>query len=374
MCFVRAMIRLFVPGRLCLFGEHSDWAGALRQGDEAIAPGACILTGTNQGLRATAEAAAAFEISSCLPNGTRCGPLTLAMEDDVLAAGARAPGFFSYAAGVAAEVRRRHAVGGVRIAVTSTDLPIARGLSSSAAISVLTARAFNQVYRLGLDVRAEMELAYRGELATGSQCGRMDQACAYGPRVVQLRIDGPSMQVDTIPVSRPIHLVIVDLQHAKDTRRILADLNRVFADAGDVRHARLRAALGSANLDLVARARTALEQGDAAALGTLMQSAQDRFDRDVAPACPGELAAPRLRALLRDELVRAHAWGGKGVGSQGDGAAQLVCRDADAQAELIRALPNRASVDCLSLTVGAEGAGGWSESLEPSESSEGTEK
>ena len=24
-------IELFVPGRLCLFGEHSDWAGAMRK-------------------------------------------------------------------------------------------------------------------------------------------------------------------------------------------------------------------------------------------------------------------------------------------------------------------------------------------------------
>lgn len=24
-------LELFVPGRLCLFGEHSDWAGAMRK-------------------------------------------------------------------------------------------------------------------------------------------------------------------------------------------------------------------------------------------------------------------------------------------------------------------------------------------------------
>jgi galactokinase len=347
------MIRLFVPGRLCLFGEHSDWAGAQRQADSAIAPGACILTGTNQGLHATAEASTSFEISSCLPDGTSCGPFTVAMEDDALAAAARARGFFSYAAGVAGEVRRRYATGGVRIVVTHTDLPVARGLSSSAAISVLTARAFNQVHQLGLDVHAEMELAYRGELATGSQCGRMDQACAYGARVVQLGFAGESMHVESIPVARPLHLVIVDLRHAKDTRRILADLNRVFSDASDGRHARLRRALGPANLDLVAHARRALEQGDAAALGALMQAAQELFDRDVAPACPSELAAPRLHALLRDDLVRAHVWGGKGVGSQGDGAAQLVCRDADAQAALVQQLPARANVSCLPLTLRA---------------------
>src|SRR5262249_44348241 len=38
----RAMLRLFVPGRLCLFGEHSDWAGSLRTVDADIVAGMCI--------------------------------------------------------------------------------------------------------------------------------------------------------------------------------------------------------------------------------------------------------------------------------------------------------------------------------------------
>lgn len=348
------MVDLFVPGRLCLFGEHSDWAGALRDTDATISPGACILTGTNQGLQATAEPAAGFEMLSCLPDGTRRGPIAVSMDDVALTAAAAARGFFSYAAGVAAEVHRRHGAPGVRITVTRSDLPVARGLSSSAAISVLTARAFNRVHALGLDVEGEMDLAYRGELATGSQCGRMDQACAYGRRVVELGFDGDALRARVIPVSTPLHLLIVDLRHEKDTRRILADLHAVFATANDARHGALRAALGPRNQALIDAAREAVQRGDAAALGALMRAAQELFDRDVAPACPQELAAPRLHALLRDELVRALTWGGKGVGSQGDGAAQLVCRDAAAQAVLLRRLPARAAVDCLPLTLGAD--------------------
>lgn len=49
---------LFVPGRLCLFGEHSDWAGALRARRPGLAPGRCLVAGTDQGLRAVAERAA----------------------------------------------------------------------------------------------------------------------------------------------------------------------------------------------------------------------------------------------------------------------------------------------------------------------------
>ena len=43
---------IFVPGRVCLFGEHSDWAGGHRRTNSELAPGAVIISGTNQGLYA----------------------------------------------------------------------------------------------------------------------------------------------------------------------------------------------------------------------------------------------------------------------------------------------------------------------------------
>jgi galactokinase len=39
---------LFVPGRVCLFGEHSDWAGGFRRFNADITPGATLVVGTNQ--------------------------------------------------------------------------------------------------------------------------------------------------------------------------------------------------------------------------------------------------------------------------------------------------------------------------------------
>ena len=38
------MLKLFVPGRLCLFGEHTDWAGHYRTMNADIMPGASIVT------------------------------------------------------------------------------------------------------------------------------------------------------------------------------------------------------------------------------------------------------------------------------------------------------------------------------------------
>jgi len=48
-------LNLFVPGRLCLFGEHSDWAGLHRIINADIVPGAALVTGIEQGIYAEAE-------------------------------------------------------------------------------------------------------------------------------------------------------------------------------------------------------------------------------------------------------------------------------------------------------------------------------
>lgn len=346
------MNRLFVPGRLCLFGEHSDWAGARRAADPRIVPGACLISGTDQGITASIAAAAQFEITSRLPDGRVRGPRRIPMRTEALRQAAQAGDFFSYAAGVAAVVAERHRPPGVSIRVESTDLPVARGLSSSAAICVLTARAFNHVHRLGLTIREEMELAYRGELAAGSQCGRMDQACAFGKRPVLLRFDGESMHTELLQVGGALPLLVVDLRHDKDTRRILADLQARFGVDDDAGRA-LRDALGRRNAELIERARAAMAAGDGPALGRLMTEAQELFDRCVAPACPAELTAPRLHAVLRHPAARRLTWGGKGVGSQGDGAAQFVCRGRSERAALARELEASAGVRCLPLTIDA---------------------
>ena len=58
------MIKLFVPGRLCLFGEHTDWAGHYRTMNADIAPGAAIVTGIEQGIYAEVEKSSIFELYS----------------------------------------------------------------------------------------------------------------------------------------------------------------------------------------------------------------------------------------------------------------------------------------------------------------------
>ncbi len=333
-------MKLFVPGRVCLFGEHSDWAGGHRRTNSALGVGMTLLCGTEQGLYAEVAAhPGALALTSTTPAGEHLGPHQVVMEPQALLAEARSGGFWSYAAGVAYQILTRYPVRGLVLDNYRTDLPIRKGLSSSAAICVLVARAFNQVYDLGLSLRDEMELAYQGETTTPSRCGRMDQGCAFGRRPILMTFDADDLTVTELKAGREIHLVLVDLCAQKDTSKILERLNRCYPVARSETERGVQQLLGPINRRIVSEAVDALALGDTQRLGGLMVEAQAAFDRYGSPACPEELTAPVLHRVLSYGALQNHIWGGKGVGSQGDGCAQVVARsraDQDAALELVR--------------------------------------
>ncbi len=291
-------MKLFVPGRICLFGEHSDWAGGYRRINAEIEKGYTLICGTDQGIFAEAEAhPTSLVMTSTTPEGQTCGPYEIPMQPKALFDEAQKGGFWSYIAGVAYQALTNYHVRGLVLNNYKTDLPIKKGLSSSAAICVLTARAFNRIYDLKLTVRGEMELAYQGEITTPSRCGRMDQGCAFGNRPVLMVFDGDRLDTTELQVKKDLHFVVVDLQARKDTLEILNRLNRSYPVAeNEVEHG-VQELLGPVNKRIVGQAIEALKQADGARLGDLMMEAQAFFDRYATPACPEELdgsgVAPR---------------------------------------------------------------------------------
>jgi len=347
-------MKLFVPGRICLFGEHSDWAGGYRRINAAIEKGYAIIAGTNQGLHANIKPhPSKFIFKATLGDGTRQVPYEVAMEREALLAEAEKGGFFSYAAGVAYQIMTKHRVRGLEIDNFRTDLPVKKGLSSSAAVCVLVARAFNRIYDLKLTIRGEMELAYFGEITTPSRCGRLDQGCAYGNRPILMVFDGDRMDVEEISVPDDLHFIIVDLHASKDTREILNQLNHCYPFAENEEQRRVQEYLGPINQRIVASAQVALAAGDAAAVGAHMVEAQAEFDRHLQPACPSQLTAPVLHRLLEWEKLKPYVYGGKGVGSQGDGSAQFICRDEESQAKAVELIEKEMGMSCLKLVLRA---------------------
>ena len=344
-------MELFVPGRLCLFGEHSDWAGKYRTMNADLVPGMAIVTGIEQGIYAEVEWSSFFEMCSDAPEiADVWKDFSCRMNEQELKDVATSGSFFSYCAGVASYMLEWYKVGGVKITLKKMTLPMKSGLSSSAAICVLVARAFNQLYHLNLNTRGEMNIAYLGELRTSSRCGRLDQACAFGVKPNLMTFDGDEVEVKPLNVKKHLYWVFADLCASKDTIRILRDLNKAFPFASNEQEERMQRALGEWNQDIIHRAADCMGQGDAEALGRLMTEAQSLFDTHVAPMCPEELAAPKLHEVLNDPVVGELSFGGKGVGSQGDGSVQFLAKDRECQRKIIDYL-NSKGMHAYPLTI-----------------------
>ncbi|MBN2164034.1 MAG: hypothetical protein JXR25_04390 [Pontiellaceae bacterium] len=345
-------MKVFVPGRICLFGEHSDWAGGYRRINADIEKGHALIVGTNQGLYAEVKPHPdKLILKASFEDGTRKPAIELPMDRDILLEEAAKGGFASYAAGVAYQILTHYRVRGLEIDNYLTDLPVQKGLSSSAAICVLVARAFNRIYDLKMTVRGEMEYAYMGEITTPSRCGRLDQGCAYGNRPITMTFDGDRLDVEELNVPKTLHYVIVDLKAFKDTKEILAKLNQCYPFADNAMQHKVQEFLGPMNADITDRAARAVRAGDAETLGALMTEAQRKFDEHLQPACPSQLTSPVLHNLLAYEPIQPLILGGKGVGSQGDGTAQFLVRDTDAQSKVIEIIERDLKMPCMKLDI-----------------------
>ena len=344
------MIKLFVPGRLCLFGEHTDWAGHYRTMNADIAPGAAIVTGIEQGIYAEVEKSSIFELYSMAPEIEGVWQdFSCRMDELELKRIAKSGSFFCYCAGVASYMLEWYKVGGVRIRITDMTLPMKSGLSSSAAICVLVARAFNLLYNLNLNTLGEMNIAYLGELRTSSRCGRLDQACAFGVKPNLMTFDGDEIEVRSLNVKKHLYWVFADLCAEKDTIKILSDLNKAYPFPNSEAERAEHEALGEKNLELVDKAIKCMAEGDAEGLGRLMTEAEALFDAQVAPMSTA-LYAPKLHSVLQDPNIQPLVWGGKGVGSHGDGSVQFLARSQDAQQQLVDYL-NEQGLKAYSLTL-----------------------
>ena len=154
-------------------------------------------------------------------------------------------GWAAYPAGVVWALREAgHPVTGADIHLTST-VPTGAGLSSSAALEVVTALALNDLFGLGLSRPGLARLAQRAENAfVGVPCGVMDQmasACAE---------EGHALHLDT----RDLSYRQVPFDLAREGLRLLVVDTRVKHALGDGAYAERRAGCEAGARALGARA------------------------------------------------------------------------------------------------------------------------
>ena len=336
---------LFVPGRLALIGEHSDWAGQYRLVNPDIEKGYGIVAIIEKGIYASVKKCDSFVVNAFSES------INCMMDSDMLLEVAKSDNFFSYACGVAKYINNKYTVGGVEINVTKMDLPIKKGLSSSAAICVLVARAFNVIYDLNLTAEDEIVIAYHGEHIALSSCGRLDQVCAYGSGLMSLEFDGDDVNVEKIDIIGKFYFVVADLMSSKDTKKIFESLNIAYPFPHNDLECKLHEVLGVRTKEFAIEMIASLRNGKAAELGELLTNYQIIFDEITIKFCPSELTAPKLHMVLDDETVKKLSYGGKGVGSQGDGTVQILAKDFDSQKALIAYLNNELNLEAYGMVI-----------------------
>lgn len=309
-------IKVFVPGRLCLFGEHSDWASNY----ETVDKGYAIVCGLEQGVNIKSKKSNEIIV---IHNGNI---RKLENLDDI----AKSDDFLAYIAGTIKYINDHIINEGIEIEILESTLPIKKGLSSSAAICVAVAKAYNELYNLNLDNKEIMEIAYQGERNTKSKCGRMDQICAYGKSLNLITFKDEKIDITPIKPKFNIYLVFTDLNKSKDTIKILKDLNDCFPNPKNEIEKNVHLGLGTLNENLIMEVIDVIENKNIYELGRLMTKAQNIFDNYVAKAS-SELEAPYLHELLNDDEVKKLSLGGKGVGSQGDGSIQFIVENEEKQ-------------------------------------------
>jgi galactokinase len=308
-----------VPGRICLVGEHNDWAG-----------GAAIVVPMDRFVRVRLRTADSLSATAIL-DGKAC---TWTGQGD--------PGplrFVPAAARVCSGAWGVPCVGAVHI---EGELPAGRGFSSSAAVCVALVRAFAQEAGLSLGPSEVAELAWRAEaVECGVNCGRLDPlACAWGTPLF-LRFNGD--EADGEPLPAHFGLAVGSFPAPRDTVAILATLGKhhrgevAVRDWEGVRRVgAVRGALDGFG-EQARHARQALLEGDVTALGASMDVCQDIYEEELMPAFP-ELRAPGLVRAVR-ALRQTGALGAKFSGAGGDGSVVgLYAPDDPRMAEGVAAL------------------------------------
>jgi galactokinase len=126
-------MKIFVPGRICMFGEHSDWAGGYRRINADIEKGYTLICATDQGIYAEVDPhPTSLVLSSTTPDGVSHGPVEIPMQPKDLLSVAESGGFWSYIAGVAYQVLTHYHVRGLVLNNYKTDLPVERSFIGAA--------------------------------------------------------------------------------------------------------------------------------------------------------------------------------------------------------------------------------------------------
>lgn len=238
------------PGKIILFGEH-----AVVYGRPAIA-----VPVSQVRARAAVEPIQADDVLLVAPDLGLEQWLAAAAADDPLAAPLR----------LLQAIARKPAFSGFKLTVTS-NIPIASGLGSGAAIAVAILRAAGAYLGLEQELTPEVvsALAYEVEkVHHGTPSGIDNTVVTYEQPVYFVRAE-PRNQIEVFQPHASLQLVIGDTGIRSQTRDVVGDVRRQWAEDKD-RFERIFDACGR----IAVQARQAIVAGELPRLGELMDENQ----------------------------------------------------------------------------------------------------
>ncbi len=324
----------FAPGRVNLIGEHLDYNGGL------VLP-AAVTMGITACVRPRSDRM--VRLGSCEEEGM----VTVDLERPIRPDPAR--GWGNYPAGVLAELLAQgHALPGADVLFSST-LPQGAGLSSSAALEVVTAFAFLSLGGTRQIDRTKLALLCQKveNQFVGMNCGIMDQfAVAQGRKDGALLLDCGSLDFQIVPVVLGSHVLVImntcyrrKLTDSKyNERRAQCDAAAALLGPDVVRqglaHAtweQVEAAVSDPILRRRARhviteqarvkeAARVLAEGDLAAFGNLLTASHASLRDDY------EVTGPNLDAIVAAALTAPGCLGARMTGAGFGGCALALVR------------------------------------------------
>lgn len=333
------------PGRVNLIGEHTDYNGgyvlptALPQETRVL-----LAPRSDQTVRAFsvdlgADSLSTFEIGK----------------------EARVHSWIDYVQGVTWALGERGvSLRGADLLVTS-QVPIGKGLSSSASLEVAVGRALRAAFQLTLsDVDIAM-LGHRAETAfVGAPVGIMDQmVCSLGDRSTALFLDAWTKAYEKVPLPADIELGVIDSgiahSHASGEYRTR---RRECEEAASLLGVEKLRDVTSADLERIAqlpeplnrRARhvvtenarvlsavDALRRNDASTLGRLFLESHASMRDDF------EVSLPEIDQLVEISAADARVYGARLTGGGFGGAIVVLCRQGEA-ARIVHAVVDQYGV------------------------------
>lgn len=361
---------LFVPGRFCLFGEHSDTVSVFREEGKNVAKGHTLVTPIDLGIKAIVRyedhnpavdnqdnaylVMKRFEDATTI-SFARNVPLDIIQLKAALDINPKTYLRYVYATTIYMAEAYNLPIDRWNIELEiNQDLPQGIGLSSSAAICVLMVAIYNRIFNLNMTVDDIMIAAWKSERMTGSKCGRLDQIVALPERrMIHVIHDGNNIVIDNnIFIPRQMHFAFVMTNKTKNVASILDCISEPYK--GDILTNQDQYIIdyyAGNNKMIVEQCISYLAEGNLDKVGELMTYSQYGFNSAVAVRNLDLLEDTTINHIATQDFVKTLTLGYKGIGAHGDRSGAFLCKNEYAADAVCDYVKKNYGIDAMKITI-----------------------